>query len=120
MRQKLMIWSIFLVVVSLLTGGAQAARGMMPIDNPPSINNSLIEAKGDVTPLTETTLNIEHNATDHDTGFQGFVDSEGWERLVVTGPEGKVLTLDGQGKLGKLGLTELFFETVEPENADIP
>jgi hypothetical protein len=29
-----------------------------------------------------------------------------------------VLTLRGRGALGKLGLTELFFETVEPENAD--
>jgi hypothetical protein len=71
-------------------------------------------------PLKEAKLNIEHNATDHDTGFQGAVDSEGWKYLDVTGPEGVVLTFRGRGKLGKLGLTELFFETVEPENADVP
>ena len=29
-------------------------------------------------PLKEAKLNIEHNATDHDTGFQGFIDSDGW------------------------------------------
>ena len=71
-------------------------------------------------PLKDAKLNIEHNATDRDTGFQGFVDSEGWRRLTVRGPEGKVLRFKGLGSLGKLGLTELFFETVEPENADTP
>jgi hypothetical protein len=69
-------------------------------------------------PLKDAKLNIEHNATDRDTGFQGFVDSEGWRRLDVRGPRGKVLTFTGRGALGKLGLTELFFETVEPENKD--
>jgi hypothetical protein len=71
-------------------------------------------------PLKEAKLNIEHNATDEDTGFQGFIDSEGWQRLDVTGPDGVVLTIEGSGKLGTLGLTELFFETVEPKNADVP
>ncbi len=72
-------------------------------------------------PLKEAKLNIEHNATDEDTGFQGFIDGEGWERLEVTGPDGdSVLTIEGRGKLGSLGLTELFFESVEPANADVP
>ena len=69
-------------------------------------------------PLKEAKLNIEHNATDKDTGFQGFIDSEGWRSLDVRGPGGKVLTFKGRGALGRLGLTELFFETVEPENKD--
>ena len=68
-------------------------------------------------PLKEAKLNIEHNATDRDTGFQGAIDSEGWRRLDVRGPAGKVLSFRGRGALGKLGLTELFFETVEPENS---
>jgi hypothetical protein len=70
-------------------------------------------------PLKEAKLNIEHNATDNDTGFQGAIDSEGWQSLVVTGPEGDVLKLEGVGSLGQLGVTELFFETVEPANADV-
>jgi hypothetical protein len=73
----------------------------------------------EVIPLKEAKLIIEHNAKDNDTGFQGFIDSEGWSELTITGPDGAVLTLKGQGKLGELGLTELFFETVEPENADV-
>jgi hypothetical protein len=114
MMRKLIILPIFFVVLSLLTGGAQAALGMVPMDHP------AMTPKGEVTPLKEAKLIIEHNATDEDTGFQGFVDGEGWEHLAFTGPGGKVLTIDGRGKLGNLGLTELFFETVEPENADIP
>ena len=70
-------------------------------------------------PLKDAKLNIEHNATDRDTGFQGFVDSEGWQRLGVTGPAGEVLSFEGRGTLGNLGLTELFFETVEPLNTDV-
>ncbi len=70
-------------------------------------------------PLKEAKLNIEHNATDLDTGFQGAIDSEGWACLNVTGPDGHVLTFRGEGALGTLGLTELFFETVEPANKDV-
>jgi hypothetical protein len=77
-------------------------------------------AAGDPLPLKDAKLNIEHNATDEDTGFQGFVDGEGWQSLVVTGPEGAVLTIQGQGSLDGLGLAELFFETVEPANAEVP
>lgn len=71
-------------------------------------------------PLKEAKLNIEHNDKDKDTGFQGFLDSEGWNHITVTGPDGKVLDFKAEGELGQLGLTELFFETVEPENADVP
>jgi hypothetical protein len=76
-------------------------------------------SKGSV-PLKEAKLNIEHNAIDHDTGFQGFIDSEGWDHIEVLGPNGAVLRFEGRGALGALGLTELFFESVEPENADVP
>jgi hypothetical protein len=70
-------------------------------------------------PLKEAKLNIEHNATDNDTGFQGAIDSEGWSDLTISGPDGEVLYFEGRGKLGKFGMTELFFETVEPENKDV-
>lgn len=49
-----------------------------------------------------------------------FLDSEGWNRITVTGPDGRVLDFRATGELGEFGLTELFFETVEPENADVP
>ena len=71
-------------------------------------------------PLKDAKLNIEHNATDADTGFQGFVDSEGWRRLDVRGPGGPVARFQARGAFAQLGLTELFFESVEPANADVP
>ena len=76
-------------------------------------------ATKEVVPLKEAKLNIEHNATDEDTGFQGFIDSEGWESMEMTGPDGKVLSFKPKGALAQLGLTELFFETVEPENVEV-
>jgi hypothetical protein len=91
--------------------------GFRAVDEAPA--RSATDSRATV-PLKDAKLNIEHNATDRDTGFQGFVDSEGWQRLDVSGPAGKVLSFNGSGSLGKLGLTELFFETVEPENADTP
>ena len=72
------------------------------------------------TPLKEAKLNIEHNATDGDTGFQGFMDADGWKQLTVAGPGGEVLRFEGRGKVGRLGLAELFFETVEPAADDVP
>lgn len=72
-----------------------------------------------VIPLKQAKLIIEHNAKDEDTGFQGFIDSEGWNKITLTGPKGKILDFKATGTLGKLGLTELFFETVEPANADV-
>jgi hypothetical protein len=70
---------------------------------------AIARPKGPVA-LKEAKLIIEHNATDHDTGFQGAVDSEGWDRLDLIGPKGAVLHFEGRGALGELGLTELFFE----------
>jgi hypothetical protein len=84
------------------------------------LGSSVAAGDGDPIPLKEAKLIIEHNATAEDTGFQGFIDSEGWDLLELAGPNGVVLRLEGEGALGELGLTELFFETVEPENADVP
>ena len=78
-----------------------------------------LAGKNRAIPLKQAKLIIEHNFTDKDTGFQGFIDSEGWQQMEVTGSEGVVLSFESRGKLGSLGLTELFFETVEPENKEV-
>ncbi len=101
----------------------------------PPINNALLLAalatlavsaplfltgSASAAPLKQAKIIIEHNATDNDTGFQAFVDAEGWERLEIVGPNGVVAEFAGKGTVNDLGLTELFFETVEPENAKLP
>ena len=98
--------SLTLVPAVLLSAAAVSASGG--------------EQSARAVPLKDAKLNIEHNATDEDTGFQGFVDGEGWRRLDVRGPDGQVLAFEARGTLAKLGLTELFFESVEPENAKVP
>ncbi len=70
--------------------------------------------------LAEAKFIIEHNATDEDTGVQAFIDGEGWERVEIVGPNGVVLQVEGRGPVNDLGLTELFFESVEPENIKVP
>ena len=113
---KKFLWVVVAVGIASFVLGFFVKTSLVSKD---SLTNEVTNSS-DVIPLKDAKLNIEHNATDNDTGFQGFVDSEGWENLTITGPEGKVLTFSGQGKLGNLGLTELFFETVEPANADVP
>ena len=111
---------LILTFIILLAASCSQAAPDAPTNNSlPTSPDQPAQLNGEVTPLKEAKLIIEHNATDNDTGFQGFVDSEGWKSLVLTGPTGELLTINGQGELGKLGLTELFFETVEPANADV-
>jgi hypothetical protein len=76
---------------------------------------------GATLPFKEAKLLIEHNATDEDTGFQLFVDGEPWKALDVLAPDGtSLLRIRPDGELAALGLTELFLETNEPPNAEVP
>src|SRR5690349_9768086 len=71
--------------------------------------------------LEQAKLIIEQNATDQDTGFQGFVDGEPWQQLQIRNPDGElILTMNPKNNLRDLGLTEMFFETNEPPNAEVP
>ena len=115
MRRFTQAFSILLATASILTAAVYA--GSWSGAQPPA--RATAASAADV-PLKDAKLNIEHNATDRDTGFQGFIDGEGWRRLDVRGPAGPVLTFEARGTLAKLGLTELFFESVEPENAEVP
>ncbi|XOV81226.1 MAG: hypothetical protein ACFHVJ_09815 [Aestuariibacter sp.] len=79
------------------------------------------EAAEDETPqMRDAKILIEHNATDEDTGFQGFADGDPWNSLVIDGPDGQsILNATAEGGLFNFGLTELFFETSEPENSEV-
>ena len=108
--------SLSLLSAALLVGAAVYAGAGFAVEPSSRVAASSAAA----VPLKDAKLNIEHNATDEDTGFQGFVDSEGWRRLDVRGPDGRVARFEARGTFASLGLTELFFESVEPENADVP
>jgi hypothetical protein len=109
--------TLMLSAAALLSTAVVGAGSVLGAADPPRARAAA--SGGAVVKLKDAKLNIEHNATDKDTGFQGFIDSDGWRRLDVRGPGGHVLRFEGRGALAELGLTELFFETVEPENADV-
>jgi hypothetical protein len=120
MKQKTKMFLLAAVFAAALAGVFTSVQFAFAGGQGSNKNEAECTDSGKPIPLKEAKLNIEHNDKDKDTGFQGFLDSEGWNRITVTGPDGKVLDFRGEGKLGQLGLTELFFETVEPENADVP
>ncbi len=121
MNHKTKMFLLAAVLATALAGIVANGQLAMAGENGRTNNDNMQNKHSDAAiPLKEAKLIIEHNAKDNDTGFQGFIDSEGWKRITVTGPDGKVLDFRGKGELGSLGLTELFFESVEPENADVP
>ena len=64
---------------------------------------------------------LEVNSTDGDAGIQVFLDGEAWDKLMIVGPDRrKIFQVMGKGSLGKLGLTELFFESEEPSFDEVP
>jgi hypothetical protein len=67
-------------------------------------------------------LFFEFNSTDNDLGVQLMLDAEAWNRLRMIGPgprQRKLLDLSTRGNLGKLGLTELFWESDEPSPEEV-
>ena len=67
-------------------------------------------------PLDEAQVLAELNATDGDLGFHALIDAEAWDRLTVRDPDGRViLAVRPRRSLARQGLTELFFESAEPE-----
>lgn len=97
--------------------GLGLAAGVPSLDSAPTLETPASRTIA----FEEAKFLIEHNSTDEDTGFQGFVDGEPWRELRILNPQGQViLEVEPAGKLRKLGLTELFFETQEPANAEVP
>lgn len=65
--------------------------------------------------LDEAEIFFEENATDGDLGIQFFLDGEGWKRITIFTPDWRrIVTVSVKGKLGKIGLTEIFSESAEP------
>jgi hypothetical protein len=71
--------------------------------------------------LEDATTIIEVNDTDGDAGLQVFLDGEPWKSMKVSRPGGKrILNVKAKGELNRLGLTELFSESNEPEFKELP
>lgn len=73
------------------------------------------ENEGEEIPFSAAQIRIEVNSTDGDAGLQIFLDGEAWKQIRIEDPNGRlVFEVDDFGKLRKLGSTELFMESNEP------
>jgi hypothetical protein len=81
-----------------------------------------VAAPQGVIPFKETHIFFEFNASAQDLGIQVFLDGEGWKELEIVDPNGRgLLNVTARGNVGRiLGLTELFFESVEPPLDEFP
>ena len=68
-------------------------------------------------PFDEHEIFFELNYTDQDLGIHALIDGEAWKRLITERDdnERKLLDIRVKSKLRQQGLTELFFESAEPE-----
>ena len=117
MKRHRLLLPVFLVAVVALILGAAApdswARGWRHHDNDRDDN-------GHEQTFKEAEIFIEFNSTAGDTGVQVFLDDDNWRRITISDPKDKtIFMVEGKATLGRQGLTELFFESVEPELADL-
>lgn len=71
--------------------------------------------------FTKAQLYLELNDTDGDLGIHALIDGGPYTRLEIEGPHDRtLLALGARGALMRQGLTELFFESAEPNFDDLP
>jgi len=101
-----------LVTLAAASAGAIAAAGDGAGDS----------AKRKPIPYEINDLFIETNATDGDIGLQLLADVDEWDKFTLRDPKGRKLMMKAQtrGRLHGWGLTELFWETAEPEFSELP
>jgi hypothetical protein len=79
------------------------------------------DATGSTVPFADAQLFFELNSTDNDLGLQLFLDTDdGWKRVRVLDPARRdVIEFETAGRLSRLGLTELRFESSEPSPEEV-
>jgi hypothetical protein len=72
-------------------------------------------------PFADAELFFELNSTDDDLGLQLFLDAdEGWKRVRVLDPGLRdIILFQTAGRLSRLGITELRFESAEPSPGEV-
>ncbi|MCA9472606.1 MAG: hypothetical protein MRJ96_00850 [Nitrospirales bacterium] len=71
-------------------------------------------------PFSKAELFFELNNTDGDLGIHASIDGDPWKKLTIEDPRGrKMLNIRANGRLEAQGMTELFFESAEPQFEDL-
>lgn len=79
-----------------------------------------VQAGGNIIELDEAEVFIEWNSTDTDFGIQFFWDSSGFTSMQVKNESGQpVLNIKTSKNVRQQGLTEGFFESVEPPSSEV-
>ena len=69
----------------------------------------------DEIPFDVAEIFFELNHTDGDLGIHALIDGDPWKKIEIEDPyERKMLNMKVKGRLRRQGLTELFFESAEP------
>jgi hypothetical protein len=69
----------------------------------------------------EADIFFELNDTDEDLGIHALIDGDAWKNLQIFDPEErKMLKIKVKGRLKRQGLTEIAFESDEPEFTELP
>lgn len=72
-------------------------------------------------PFSEAHVFFELNNTDGDLGIHALIDGDPWKRLSIEDTnERRILNVSVRGRLRRQGLTEIFFESAEPNFDDLP
>lgn len=79
------------------------------------------DATGATVPFADAELFFELNSTDNDLGLQLFLDTDdGWKRVRVLDPARRdIILFETGGRLSRLGITELRFESAEPSPEEV-
>lgn len=110
-------WRLAVLGLLLLFGCDQPtthaeSQGLAAGDRGQDSSESNVEG----TPFDDAEVFFELNTTANDLGFQLFLDAEGWRRVKVSDPgKRNILQVLAEGQLAELGITELRFESAEPE-----
>ncbi|MCH9693350.1 MAG: hypothetical protein K0U72_02475 [Gammaproteobacteria bacterium] len=81
---------------------------------------ALLVADDEETPFAVAEIFFELNNTDGDLGIHSLIDGEPWKRLTIEDKnERTLLNARVKGRLRRQGLTEIFFESAEPQFDDL-
>jgi hypothetical protein len=110
--------STLLRTIAVLAAGTTLPLASLYADGNGSGNG---DENGDEAPFAEADVFFELNDTDGDLGIHALVDGRPWKMLELEGPnQDGLLQVSLRGRLRRHGLTELFFESAEPNFDDLP
>ena len=89
-------------------------------DSPAGMADGEVESNAVGVAFSDAQLFFELNSTDNDLGVQLFLDAPGWKRVRLLDPgRDTIAVFAADGRLGRLGITELRLESEEPEPAEV-